>query len=736
MQKRVFYLLLFFLCFSSVFSIAAPLEDITLSNEKNRVIATIKLTNPISNVRYAPPKKGRILSILFDRVSSGTSKIEWIDNEVLKSPPSDVIPSFTVKTNLKNIQPKFIIEFSEEAEYTVQIGRDGRSIVLGIQIDKPSSLPTPVTISTKIQKSIGKFDGSLPALPDINTDLSNATDIDKKAMNLMFAARGSLAINDNFVAIDTLNKLLLLPPNKFTQDAQEWVGVARERAGQLDKAKLELELYLKLYNDPEDAKRIKHRLASLGKTPPQSPSVTADSASSKKKVSQTISYGSISMSYYRGNSKTDSVDTNPQLSGTSQFSFSGVDQSALITSVIASERFISDAYDNRLVFQDTSYTNYLPGQASNNKMGAAYFESKNKISDYSIRLGRQSSSGGGVLGRFDGVTFGLGFGPSLQFKAVSGQLSDYVNVAKPTFYGMSVDLGSVTLYAISQQSEDIVERKAIGSEIRYFDTNKNAFMLLDYDTLFSQFNVALLQATYVDTPERTYSLFVDHRRTPYLSVKNALYGALTTSIADLLQYLTIEEVRTLAANRTGTSNMAQVGVSQQVSPKWQIGGDVRLSKFDTVPASGLAFDPLTMDVNAPPVELIQGYTSESESTGYDWGISQQIIGTNLYSTRDVTVISLSEMGSSTYKGQSMFIYSHANLSDKWSVDLSLQFYRQQYDSGMLSRTMTPSIRTSYQLRESLNLNMDAGYQYSTTEIGTQLTESTRQFMSLGIRLDF
>ena len=191
-QVWVFLLSLVIVTYTSTYVTAAPLEDISLSAETDKVVATIKLTSPISNVRYTPVKKSASLSILFDKVASGQSTETWSDNEVLTSPPSTLIPLFTVKTNLKNIQPKLIIEFSREAEYTVQMGRDGRSIVLGIKTDKV----------------IPRFDGSLPFLPEIEALAPNASEVDKKAAALMLQGRNSLSVGDNFAAIDAFNKLL------------------------------------------------------------------------------------------------------------------------------------------------------------------------------------------------------------------------------------------------------------------------------------------------------------------------------------------------------------------------------------------------------------------------------------------------------------------------------------------------------------------------------------------------
>lgn len=713
-SKRVLLKLIALTWFFTANAFAQLLEDISLQTETNRVVAMIRLNSQVHNVRYSPAKKGTTLSILLDQLPAGSAPEEWLDNEALKSPPSSLIPSFTVKLNLKDVQPKLNIEFSREAEYTVSLGSDNRSILIGIKIDTD----LPITV------------GGLPYLPEVlprpyskiipaPADAVTASNINKQAAELMLLGRNALAAADNFAAIDAFNRLLLLPPNDYTQDGQEWIGVARERAGQQDKAKVEYELYLKLYNSGEDFERVKIRLARLGAKPSQ-PAASIERRTPKRPVKQTIAYGSLSMHYYQGATKIDTVvPFNNELS---QSTFSAVDQSALLTSVDVTERFISEEYDNRIVFRDTAYSNFLPGKAGKNRLNSAYFEVKNRLSDYSARIGRQSSSGGGVMGRFDGATAGFAASPSLRVNAVAGQLSDFTLGSKPVFYGASMDMGPVTLYAINQTIDGKLDRTAIGTELRYFETSRTAFVLLDYDTSYSTLNTAMFQGTLSASSERTYNLLLDHRRAPYMSTRNALNGATTTSVEELLQTMSEDELRALAVTRTGTANLAQIGITQQMSQRWQLGGDIRVSSYDGLPASGTT--------------ALTGVLPETPGTGNEWTITPQLIGSNLFSSRDVTVLSLSYIASPLYKGQSFYVYSRANLTDKWSLDAALQLYRQNYESGMLMTRVMPMLRTAYQIRQTLNFDLEAGLEKNHTEIVDQSSDVQRQFFSLGFRLDF
>jgi len=716
--KWAFWTLFAFTWFFSGYVIAQPLEDINLLTDTDKVIATIRLSGTVNNVRHFPAKKGALLEILLDILPDGSAYEEWIDNEVRKSPPSSLIPSFTVKTNLKKIQPKLIITFSREAAYTVSKGTDGRSIVVSIKIDQAVPGPEIELPYLPEVKPLSSRESILPSSPDIASRKSDA-DTNKQAYELMQFGRKNLAGFYNLTAIDTFNKLLLLPHNDYTQDAQEWVGVARERAGQLDKAKLEYELYLKLYKRGAGAERVKNRLSKLG-TKPSQPSVLLERPRARSQEKQTQAFGSLSMNYYNGASKVDTVSTFGNT--LNQSTFSALDQSALITSVDATERFISEEFDNRIVFRDTAYSNFLPGQTSKNRLNSAYLDIKNKLSDYSARLGRQNSSGKGVLGRFDGATVGFSATPSIRINAVAGQLSDYTIGSKPVFYGASMDMGPVTFYAINQTIDDLLDRKAIGTEIHYFQPTQTAFALLDYDTSYSTINTAMFQGTLSSSSERTYNLLLDHRKSPYISTRNALYGSTTISLADLLLIMSETELRTLAAARTGSTNLVQLGVSQQISEKWQVGGDIRTSNFEGLPASGTT--------------TVEGIIPETPSSGNEWATSFQLSGNNLYSSRDVSVFNLSYIISPTYKGQSFYVYSHGMLTEKWSMDASLQLYRQETDLGTTMSRIMPSLRSSYQMRQQLSFEVEAGIELSHSESSLESSETKRQFFSLGFRWDF
>ena len=218
-------------------------------------------------------------------------------------------------------------------------------------------------------------------------------------------ARSAFAESKWDDAINALNQLLILPPNSLSQQAQEMVGLARERSGQLGKAKAEYDLYLKLYPDADGAKRVKERLALLEKRlagKPAGARSVAEPVESRAPV-KTV-FGSFAQYYYEGSTKSESAFNTPTT--VDQATLSSRDLSAIVTTVDANARYRSDQSDIRLVFRDTDSISLIDRNPSRNRLDAAYVDYRELQGPLSLRLGRQIGTSGGIFGRFDGAIGG------------------------------------------------------------------------------------------------------------------------------------------------------------------------------------------------------------------------------------------------------------------------------------------------------------------------------------------
>ena len=633
--------------------------------------------------------------------------------------------------------PRLVVEFKHEAEFSVAAGSDNRSFLITIRPEKRPAARKQLPFLPTIEPE-KKPAARANLTPE---EVAAEAKINKEAHDLLVQGRDALADKKNDDAVGLLNKLLLLPPNEYTQAGQEWVGVARERAGQIDRAKAEYDLYLKLYPKGAGAERIAQRQIELAEKPGASSPLTLAGTSPIQAPSITT-FGSVYSSYYHGNSKISTTNTFNGQTTTSDLSL--VDQSMLITSVDASERYRSENNDKRLVFSDVDTRNFLSGQPSQNKVYTAYGEIKGRANDYLMRLGRQSATGGGVLGRFDGVAASYGAPQELRINGVAGALSEYLLGSKPRFFGASVDKGAISLYGIIQTVEGTLDRRAVGSEFRYFDDKRNAYGLLDYDTYFKAVNAAEFTGTARGIsllPDSTLSLLLDHRKTPSLSIRNALNGATTSSVSDLLQTMSVSSLRDLALARTAITNSGQLGITHTLHEKWQVGGDFRLTNTTGLANSGQTLNPAIDPVTQLPIQCsgtstLQGCIAAQPPRGLERSVTGQLIGSGLYKPGDVWSGSLTYSTSGTVNGNSLFLYNHTPIAGDWLVDTTLQWSSFKDQLGGTTKQIMPLLRGSYRFKQQFTFDTSLGYQKINFSGPISSSDTTRLFYSLGLRWDF
>jgi hypothetical protein len=595
---------------------------------------------------------------------------------------------------------------------------------------------------------LGGKDG-LPVFPEIDqfVEQGNVSPSEKLSLaeriaraNNQAAAlmeRGGRAIlaGQTTIALESFNAVLNLPANKYTEDAQLWIGIAKERAGQPARAISEFNTYLKIYPNGMSANWVKARLDRLKLSQPGLFTAAAQPAIFPANVQnsgfQYSEFGSLSMYYYTGASQTSIVA--PVGTVQTPSSFSTTDQKSLMTNVNMSARALNNEYDNRLVFQDFYAANFLPGQKSSDRLGAAYYELRDRIVDYSVKVGRQSGYGGGVMGRFDGVSGGYGFSPGWRVNVVAGQLADFSLDAKPTFYGASLDFGlraplGGTVYVINQTVSGITDRRALGGNLRYFDRGFSILGSLDYDLQFKAVNIVTVQWTYFGGDSKTdYNFLLDRRRTPILDIRNAVNGT-ATPITTLLQNgWTTNDLVLLANQRTTVSNLAQVGMTNHLSEKWIVGTDLLIAKTAGLDASGTLLPDGTVG--------LEGYVPPTPSTGNTWTISERMTGMGLIQPGDITNFNVSYTKGQLTKTEAFQVSNHSNLKEKWTLDSTLNLSNQSYDTGK-SDDLSPTLRVSYQFRNNLTADSQLGLDWTKASSGETSSKTFRRFISLGFRVDF
>jgi hypothetical protein len=685
----------------------------------------INFTVPVNYLRHFPDGPSDTLRISFDIPDPCVAEQLRIQ-ESKKYPNADLITPFTLTfpevivskkgnaicraTNNRNVDTNktLLIKFAESNTYKVRLGEDNHSIIVSVPlIGKPAATFVAPKLSVAIPPEGASAD------------------------TLMKSGKAAMDAGEYESATQIFNRLLNMPPNQYSQDAQELVGNARESNGDFAKAKIEYELYLKLYPQSEGALRVNLRLAAINDGTAK---VAKNKASTKKEINQvneTSMFGSLSQYYYGSRTDTDTntagVKTSDQLT----------DQSALVTSFDITGRWRHNQYSDKVVFRNAQTHNFPPGNnfSDVNRLSAAYWDHEDKALGYMVRLGRQPGNSQGVLGRFDGGFAKYSINDNYRITGVAGVPDDGSHSTIETnrhFYGTALEFGtsassiSGNVYAIEQKADGFTERRAVGTELRYFKNAASWFGLLDYDTIYDEVNIALLQGNWTGAYDITYNVLLDHRKSPILYAESAIPAVTdATSVKNLQNFMTNKQIVDTVNNVTPDTDTALFGLTKQVTPRWQLGGDMRLNRTSKTKGTGVEFVP---GILATP------------STGNAYTYSLQAIGTSTIFNDDTSVINTSFIDDPHYFAWVLGLTNVTTFRSKWNVTSSINLYDQNSDSGLNDLKLfkiAPTLRVSYQLTDTglLEAELSLEKTYSDDNTNTEI-DSLRESMFVGYRWDF
>ncbi|MFQ6022390.1 MAG: SPOR domain-containing protein [Acidiferrobacterales bacterium] len=540
------------------------------------------------------------------------------------------------------------------------------------------------------------------------------------ADELMAQGRDALTRGDNVQAIRIFTRILALPKNEHTQDAQEYLALARERNGQSALAKVEYKLYLKLYPDGEGADRVRQRLANLSKPEKRVQLVELRKPKKVEEVHEWSMFGSLSQDYYRGASTIDMVSTSG--SSVDQNRLSEIDQSNLVSYLDVTGRFRNTRYDNRAVFSGSQARDFLDSE-NDNRVRSAYIDILNKPRDYSARIGRQSGGTRGILSRFDGGLAGYSFRPRWRFNFVAGLPADDVAPESDRrFYGVSVDMGpfasrwNSTVYVIDQEVDGLTDRQAVGAELRYFEPKRSLFALLDYDIYFDEMNIAMVQGSWQPGRSTTFNLLLDYRKTPPLQTTNALLGQNVESIDQLTSANSDNTLKQMAEALTATSEVFTIGAVHPLNQRFQLGGDITVTSISDT-------------------EAVDGVLAV-EGTGDVTTYNTQLIAKQLIFNNDVAVFNLSYSDSDTFSARSLSLIERFPFKRNWRVELNLNIYDRDDNIGSTLERITPTLRVDYRGRKNFTFDIEIARERTKVRGSADDEDMTRDFIRLGYRRDF
>ncbi len=672
---------------------AQTLNEVEVTVQGDDVVVHVAFSGSVRLIQQIPASPAQFVQLQIELLGADDATLSQRTTDSRHVPASELTPEFNLVLSPapNRTTRQLTLQFGREIQVRARQGRSPNVI----DVVLAGAVQHEATAATKA-----------------------SAEVETSASALMTAARDAVSKGDTEVAIGKLNQLLLLPPNSGTQDAQEMIGLAWERSGDLGRARLEYELYLKLFGG-EGAQRVRQRLASMGVVPANRESRSDAIAPEPVKPGGVKYNGNVAQYYFGGKSRSQSLVSLD--GGIDQSTLTKTTESALVTNLDLGARYTTDESDTRAVFRGTGSTNLTATSNNASILNAAYIDYRVKSNGLALRLGRQSAINGGLLGMFDGASLTYPVRQGYRVNVMGGVPANPL-VAAPAerLFAAMIEADSIMenlsgdIYIINQTTEGITNRRAIGTEARYSNEHGSLYALLDYDQLFRAVNAFTVQGSLQAAGQTTFTLLMDTRKAPSLQMTNALISTGAGSLSALLQTQTLDDVVASARATTAQARQILFSASRPISDKWQATGDIRFSDIGELPAVG--------NFEATP------------ATGAQYGLSVQLTGSNIYSKRDINNFNLSFLSTPFFHGVQLAYNNLTGFADnKFTLEPSIRLYAQRDAVGTSMLRVTPGLRGSYNVSKKTSVMGEVLLEHSTNQGVTNYDTTSSIFFYFGVR---
>ncbi len=696
------------------------LKSVAFSEKADMTEMKVHFTKTFSYRKHFPTSRGKIIQILIkpdDEVNEGFYKKREMISPGENTPIGirDIIFEGNVKGG-----PYLVVRFKKIETFT--LSKEKNSNVLTIQIKHSQAAPAS---SRQAERQQTRRSG-----PE-----------NKKADQMMLDARDALTRGNNAQALLLFSQLLDMPGHSYIHDAKEYLGLARERSGQLELAKKEYEDYLQLYPKVRRAETVKQRLMTLNarmerrKTRKLAQTKRSTARNKKSGIGRNDFFGRLSQIYFNAWMDTESKPSSRS-------------QNQLLSFFDLTKRFRNEDRDLRLVFNASSTLGLLDKRTHKVRVRSIYAQYKGKKNKMSGSVGRLSVSSGGVLGRFDGFSVGYEYKPKWFIHGVLGAPVNFsenqkIQTNRP-LYGMRLQSEELfthwkgSSYVIKQDIDGITDRFSVGADARYF-RNKNVFYtLLDYDISYKALNFLTAHYGTQANAKTKFDFHFDHRRSPVMLTSNAANGL--TSITDenitsqlgipsgaasspgntaadrikrdpsiktlLNEGVSEDIIRDRAIANTGRSTLITVSMTHQTTKDLQVNANLTLSKY--IPGISVINDQ--KNENKPPKNSI------FELDGFDYMFSGQFILRELLFDRDTYMAGVRASNNRTSNRYSVNFSVRAPYGKSWRFNGRANVvYTKNTEKNLVSGKVSPSFKAEYRWNKKMTVETNFGVDINKTQ---------------------
>ena len=731
------------------------LKDAQLAVQKSCAILKVNFNFRIRYANHFPLDHGDELRITVNPIDrSQAAGLLILPREAATVPDGKLHGIRAITLDTQNpAGPALRILFDRPVAYQVAPGSDTQSIVVAIAGAKPSPSCSP-TFPGVAYTTIPIGDGrNLSGGASARTQTRPAGVISESDLRTiagwMDEGRAALRHNNPAGAIQIFRKILKYPENQYSAEAQELLGLAHQKSGQVREARAEYEDYLRRYPSGEHSERVRQRLAGI---------VTANDDSSQvlraparlpdgvppigrfaptKETVWTL-VGSASTFYIRDDSFRTARDPSAAPDPTADPDAHRVHQNEMLSNLDATATWNNDETKGKIRFSGSEEHRF---DTSGDLMGLSALSVDTLVKGWNLRtvVGRQTLNTDGVLGRFDGALFSWQPLAMLRVDLVGGSpaLSRFDLPFKDDkfFYAAGLGLGPYfgfepTLYAIEQRDRWLVDREAVGADLRYNDPNKFAFGNIDYDVHFQRLNAAIFSGSWILPDKSTIYGGADYRRTPFLSTWNVLISQPFATLYDMLkaqtngqltndQLLCLTAMVECARDQTPIFKSAMLGFSHPLSDKLQVSADATVVNL-TQPISPLS-DPSLGTLPA----------------GNEYFYSTQLIANNIIKDGDMYIAALRYSQTATSNLYVLDLNTRYPLTPDLRLSPRLRLgYTQGTGVDLKQYTVLPSFLVDYYWTKDLSLEVEVGALWTSGVQSGIKSKDVELLATIGLRYDF
>ncbi len=684
-------LLMFSVVIQPVFAAQVVLDEVGVTTSGNATTFTINFGLPLEYKKHFPRNVGEIVQIQLsldneDGADRVLHKEVREGGELLTNKDKESVLVYVTYEEGVPGGPYLTLRFTHPVRFDIRPGPNRKSVSIIVYDD---------------QQDDKKSD-----------DKAGSKDKAGKSVDLMMAkARQAITFGNNKGAIELLRKIIRKKGHGHLQEANELLGLALERDKQIQRAKYEYRKYLKNYPEGEGSARVSQRLAAL-RAIRAKPKRKLRRSKRAKRRDKVMTFGRFTQAY-------SEYYVDRELEGLAEEIEQELQQRLLSSNFSLKSRYRSEDRTVFGVLNASQSHDFLAGTAGREDDDEDDYDIRRMYIDvddhvYKIvgKVGRQSSRNGGVFGTFDGVVAGYRIAPRWLMSVMAGKpiirtFSD-IDIYEKSFYGVKFDVTSEdkkfsnNIFFVQQEVDGILDRQAIGGDIRYAKKGLSIFGLLDYDLFYndvSLFNVRV-GWSYSESNKLNFSF---NRRQLYMT-SSALEGMSVNTIDELLDVISEKEIQRIAKERTRSNDTLTIGNSYQINKDQQLNVDVTVLQSSGAPGGT---DPLEV----PPNDTI----SPVEATGSQYIYSLQWISSNTFVERDLYVVGLRQSEFSRYTDTSVFVNARVPINKKWRSGFRLNVSSRESTSFGGRSTISPLIKLNFRLSRAWSFDSEIGFDFVNNE---------------------